>query len=174
MKVSNQFSPKKKKLVIVANTPSTWNNTPIGSPELTLIFHRSKTNSKFRYFWSGSVSHVHIHASIIFTSIITNSDSFWTLLVRYFTLHMQLSSTDSKISFDSTKRMSHFLPYLFTSSKKLFCACLTILVSIIQLILFTLPFSFFFFLNHLYTLPYSFEELHIYLILVYIGSIYWR
>ena len=32
-----------------------------------------------------SVSHVHIDISIIFTSIITNSDHFWTLLVRYFT-----------------------------------------------------------------------------------------
>ena len=104
-----------------------------------------------------SVSHVHIHASIIFTSIITNSDHFclfksiitnsdrfWTLLVRYFRLHMQLSSIDFKISFDSKKWMSHFLSYLFASSKKLFCACLTILV-IIQLTLYTLSFSFFFF-----------------------------
>ena len=105
-----------------------------------------------------SVSHVHIHASIIFSSIITNSDHFClfksiitnsdpyqTLLVRYLTVHMQLSSTNFKFSFNSTKWMSHFLPYLFTSSKKLCCACLTILV-IIQLTLYTLPFSFFFFL----------------------------
>ena len=104
-----------------------------------------------------SVSHVHIHASIIFSSIITNSDHFClfksittnsdpfqTLLVSYFTVHMQLSSTNFKFSFHCTKWMSHFLPYLFTSSKKILVLVWPLLLLFNQpFILYLFPFSFF-------------------------------